>query len=493
MRPADVRRQAYDLWKHNCNNFSDSFATFLVGKGIPDHILHMPQAVLDSPMGRMLLPQLTQNVNASRQTGSILGIQDGAGTAATANGQEGKVRMVGDLSDLDAVLEEARTSCAVVFFTSATCPPCKTLYPLYDQLAAEFGNKCHLAKVDVGQARDTGTRYSISATPTFITFLKGERENTWSGADPAQLRRNTELLVQMAWPTHPHSRLNLPSFASAPTEPVTYAKVPPIPKLLAKMGSASEDPAVKELTRFIEAREKEGAAMATLPDVKEVSRFIQQSVSSLPLEVLFSAVDLFRCALADPRISGYFAEEPSNETVSSILERVNGAPACPYALRLVTLQMACNLFTSPLYADEVLAKDTPRAQVISLVSTSFLDDAHANTRVAAASLMFNLVLAHRRARDGRHPHGRPLPEADQVELAASVLEAVGQEEGSAEALRGMLSALGHLVYGAPVDGELADLLCALEAGATVKGKTGFPEEKLVTEVGELLSNGFRRP
>ena len=91
------------------------------------------------------------------------------------------------------------------------------------------------------------------------------------------------------------------------------------------------------------------------------------------------------------------------------------------------------------------------------------------------------------------PHGRPLPEADQVELAASVLEAVAQEEGSAEALRGMLSALGHLVYGASVDGELADLLCALEAGATVEGKTGFPGEKLVKEVGELLGKGFRRP
>lgn len=444
-------------------------------------------------MGRMLLPQLTQSVNASRQNGSILGIQNGAGTAATANGQEGKVRVVGNLGELDAVLDAAKVSCAVVFFTSSTCPPCKTLYPLYDQLAAEIGNKGHLAKVDVGQARDVGSRYSISATPTFITFLKGEKENTWSGADPSQLRGNIELLVQMAWPTHPHSRLNLPSFANGPFEPVTYAKVPPIPKLLAKMGSASEDPAVKELTSFIEAREKEGAALATLPDVKKASHFIQQSVGSLPLETLFSVVDLFRCALADPRISGYFAEEGSHETVSSILKKVNDASTCPYALRLVTLQMACNLFTSPLYADEILAKETPRTQVISLISTSFLDDAHTNTRVAAASLMFNLVLAHRRARDGTHPHRQPLPEADQVELAASVLEAIGQEEESADALRGMLSALGHLAYGEPVDGELADLLCALEAGATVKGKTRFPEEKLVTEVGELLGQGFKRP
>lgn len=481
------------MFKHNCNNFSDSFATFLLGKGIPDHILHMPQAVLDSPMGRMLLPQLTQNVNATRQSGSILGIQGSAEAPPAANGHDGGVRIVGSLGELDSLLETARASCAVVFFTSATCPPCKALYPVYDQLASEVGNKACLIKVDVGQTQDVGSRYSISTTPTFITFLKGERENTWSGANQAQLRGNIELLVQMAWPTHPHSQLNLPSFRKPPTEPVTYAKVPPIPKLLAKLGSSSKDPAVTELTGFIQAREKEGAAAATLPDVNKVADFIQTSARSLPLEVLFSVVDLFRCALADPRISGFFAEEKSHETISSVVSAVNDAAKCPYALRLVTLQMACNLFTSPLYADEILAKESQRMPVIQLISSSFLDDAHTNTRVVAASLMFNLVLAHRRVRDGRHPHGAPLPEADQVELAASVLEAIQQEETSAEALHGMLAALGHLAYETPVDGELADLLRALEAGTTVAGKKGFKDEKLIGEVGELLGKGFRRP
>jgi desumoylating isopeptidase 1 len=38
--------EAYDLWKHNCNNFSNDFAMFLLGKGIPEHITNMPQAVL---------------------------------------------------------------------------------------------------------------------------------------------------------------------------------------------------------------------------------------------------------------------------------------------------------------------------------------------------------------------------------------------------------------------------------------------------------------
>ncbi|PKS10782.1 hypothetical protein jhhlp_002539 [Lomentospora prolificans] len=487
--------EAYDLFKHNCNNFSDSFATFLVGKGIPDHILHMPQAVLESPMGRMLLPQLTQNVNATRRSGSILGIQDSsqAPSPVASHKQGGTVKVVKNLQELDSVLDRAKMSCAVIFFTSATCPPCKAVYPLYDQLAAEIGDRGHLIKVDIGQAFDVGQRYSIRATPTFITFLKGQEENSWSGANPTQLRGNIELLVQMAWPIHPHRSLNLPTFSGPPSKPVLYSKVPPIPKLLAKMGSAAQSPAAMDLTRFIESRQTDGPASAVLPEMCKVAVFIQESMSLLPIEVLFSVVDLFRCALADPRISGFFAEENDHKTVSSILAKVNEAADCPYALRLVTLQMACNLFSSHLYADEILGKEDQRKQIIQLISSSFLDDAHSNTRVSAASLMFNVALAHSQV--SRGGHGKPLPEDDQVELAASVLEAIGQEEASPEALHGMLAALGHLVYETPLDGELADLLRALDAESTVTGKKkAFPDQKLVTEVGsELLGRGFKRP
>ena len=112
-------------------------------------------------------------------------------------------------------------------------------------------------------------------------------------------------------------------------------------------------------------------------------------------------------------------------------------------------------------------------------------------RVAAASLLFNFSLAnsHKR-RDGP---GDVLPEDDQVELAASTLEAIAQEESSAEALEGMLSALGYLVYRLPLDSQLADLLRTMDAEDTVKGKQKkFPDMRLIKEVGdELLGKGLR--
>lgn len=50
--------QKYDLFRHNCNHFADRFVTFLVGEGIPKHIVSLPERVLQTPFGAMLKPQI---------------------------------------------------------------------------------------------------------------------------------------------------------------------------------------------------------------------------------------------------------------------------------------------------------------------------------------------------------------------------------------------------------------------------------------------------
>ncbi|KAI8309912.1 hypothetical protein K4K61_001210 [Colletotrichum sp. SAR11_59] len=493
-----IEASAYDLWRHNCNNFSDSFAQFLLGKGIPEHIIKMPDAVLSSPFGRMLMPQLTQAMTSNRQNGSILGIQNGN----TANGHssapqptrpQANVRVVNSSQELDAALESAKKTCAVVLFTSATCPPCRAIAPTFDELSAEAGNKAVFIKVDVAQLTPLPEKNYPRATPTFVTYLHGEKENEWAGADPAALRGNIQLLLQMAFPRHPHESLNLPSFSDPNARPVLYSKVPPLEKLLAKMGATATDPAVQGVKQFIEARGKQGPAAATLPNLSQFAEFLRKSIHSLPAEVLFPVVDLFRCALVDARFSGYFAEEKDHRTVLAILKFVNSHSDCPYALRLVTLQMACNFFSTPLYPEEILRNEGLRAPIIQLISSSFLDDSHNNIRVSASSLMFNLALASNKAR--REKTGDVLPEGDSVELAASVLEAIGQEEKSPEALQGMLLALGNLVYCTPSDSEVSDLLRTMDAeDAVLAKKKQFPNEKMISEVGsELLGKGLRRP
>lgn len=46
--------ETYSLISHNCNNFSNEVAQFLVGTTIPDYILQLPNEVFNSPMGSLI-------------------------------------------------------------------------------------------------------------------------------------------------------------------------------------------------------------------------------------------------------------------------------------------------------------------------------------------------------------------------------------------------------------------------------------------------------
>ncbi|KAJ4148224.1 hypothetical protein LMH87_002704 [Akanthomyces muscarius] len=257
------------------------------------------------------------------------------------------------------------------------------------------------------------------------------------------------------------------------------------------MGEFSLKPDIQAVTSFLEMRDKQQPADFRLPGLLTLGQCIRGALDKLPPESVFTAIDLFRAALTDPRVSAYYAEERDFQTIDAIVKYVSRkGTACPYSMRLVTLHTLCNMFSTPLFPDIVFGDVAIRKQVTALISSSFLDDHHTNTRVAASSLLFNLALANRKRR--KEQTEARLCEEEEVELAASLIEAITQEGESAEALHGMLLSLGHLVFGIDLNGELADLLRALDAkDAILSKKKVFPNEKLVKEVGEeLLGKGL---
>ncbi|KAH6941327.1 hypothetical protein HPB50_016302 [Hyalomma asiaticum] len=48
----------YDLFRHNCNNFSQDVSLFLTGNSIPKEILELPDDFLRTPLGSTLVPLL---------------------------------------------------------------------------------------------------------------------------------------------------------------------------------------------------------------------------------------------------------------------------------------------------------------------------------------------------------------------------------------------------------------------------------------------------
>ena len=475
---------------------------FLVGKNIPEHITSLPQTVLNTPFGQMLKPQLDNAIRGVTQapvpSSSVprpgaqqQAMSNGYASHSHTNGLKEKEHVRGvvykptRLKQLDEILASAKDSCAVIFFTSATCPPCKIVYPAYDELAAEGGNKAVLIKVDLTEAYEIGAKYQVRATPTFMSFLKGEKENEWVGANESQLRGNVRLLIQMAHPAHPHTLLRLPTLQRPHRTPVTYTKVPPIDKLVTKMGPSGNDPAVNALKEFVTCRQISGALDAPLPSLPALSAFILKALQALPPENLFPLIDLFRVALVDTRLSGYFAEDPSSTILSILTKVIELDSSCPYTLRIVTLHMACNLFTSRLFPPKLLADCALSTPLIQLVTSSLLDSEHPPVRVAAASLAFNIAAANHVRRIAEQED--LLPESGQVELMASVLEAMGKERGSKDGLRGLFLAAGLLKYAAPKDGELSDLCEAVGAGEIVaEAKGAFADLSELAKEVELV-------
>lgn len=76
----------YDLIHNNCNNFADTICQFLVGNGIPNHIVDLPRIVFSTPGGAMLRPMIeNMQANIRQQNGQGL---DPFGGSAANNGRQ---------------------------------------------------------------------------------------------------------------------------------------------------------------------------------------------------------------------------------------------------------------------------------------------------------------------------------------------------------------------------------------------------------------------
>lgn len=480
---------------------------------------------------------------------ALRGVTQGTGTAgvprpppapareavprATETGASiGTVRIVSNTQQLDQYLAHASQTrkAVVIFFTSATCPPCKMVYAPYDELAAEAGEQAVLIKVDVSTALDVGMRYGVRATPTFMTFLDGgaEKVDEWSGANAGQLRGNVRLLVQMqaGRTQHPHRRLDLPTLQRDITSYVLYKKVPPLDKVRQKLGSDPADEAViSSIITFLQARNNtSSSANVPIPEtLPAIGTYLQTAAQRLPRPNHFAVVDLARLLFLDPRVSGYFAErDTGHQTLFSLFSLASEAPPPPlppphpqidsaepkpgpgpepgpppYNLRMLLLHLACNLFSNPLYTTTHLrSARSLRDAVLHLATSSLLDysSSPATLRVAAASCLYNFAVLNHNVRlaaaavDGEEEE--PLTEEEQVEMAAAMIEALRAETESVETVRGLVVGLGLLVYGAVTDGAVVDVCRAMGVtdvlGDKRKEKSFGSVEEVIREVGRLF-------
>jgi putative thioredoxin len=156
---------------------------------------------------------------------------------------------------MQAVVEASATEPVLVDFWAPWCGPCRTLMPMLERIADDYGGRFTLAKVNTDEEQGIAGHFGIRSIPTVMLFHNGQAVEQFVGVQPeATIRAMLDKYLSPAGtPAEPAAKSDLDLAASQLEQRDAQAAAATIERIAAERADHPALSSLRARLAFVEA------------------------------------------------------------------------------------------------------------------------------------------------------------------------------------------------------------------------------------------------
>lgn len=232
---------------------------------------------------------------------------------ALQNAPAGVVIDVTEADFQNKVLDKSQGTVVIVDLWATWCGPCKQLSPLLEKLAAEYGGKFILAKIDVDANPQLSQMFQVQSIPSVFAIIKGQALPLFQGAVPeAQLRQVLDQVMKLA---NEQGLKNVSEGEASAAEPEVDSRQE---KIFEALNEGKIDDALVLIEELLNENPQDEMLKATLKQALFMKRLGSYQVNEVMQKASNQDDVLAQIAASDIELAGGKIQESFNRLINFI-------------------------------------------------------------------------------------------------------------------------------------------------------------------------------